>query len=438
MKKRREAQDVETLLSQGFHTNYGGTFLLLPYLVTLGVDRLVGALGVVKERGFSVLQSALALIFLAVVGKERPSKAENLKDHGLAAVAGFSRLPSKSYFFDFLDRITQSGAEDFEIASASAFKKMGIYRGRIANLDSHIIGYFGNLRIGKEWHPTRGKVMRGIKAFFSQDQETGNPVFARVEYPRRGLKPEDIALPMLETTRRVLPGLEKALFDKWFSAGSLLEYLDKRMKLKFVTLLKLFGNRIDEMKEIPKEEFRELTGEEAMIAFKDTNLRNYTGDVKLIVVQKEEEGEEKYYGYLTNDYESSEEQIIKEKSYRWRIENFFKHCDFLGLNKLPSIKLNKIAAMLAKRMFAFNLLACLRKDLGGVYEKMTVEKVFEEIIEFPAIVKAEKKRLVVTFYGNYKPRHREAVEGMMQRLEEKGMNVPIPWIGNRRIEVRFK
>lgn len=391
-----------------------------------------------KEKGFSVLQSSLALIFLAVIGKERVSDAENLKDHGIAALAGFSRLPSKSYFFDFLDKITQAGAERFEIASAKAFQKMGIYRGKIANLDSHLIGYFGNLKIGKDWHPTRNRVMRGIKAFFSQDQETENPVFARVEYPRRGLNPEDIAVPMLKITRDILPELEKAVFDKWFSAGSLLEYLDKKMKLKFVTLLKLFENRIEEMKSIPKEEFRELVGEDAEIAFKDTNLRNYTGDVKLIVVKKEEEGVEKYYGYLTNDYESGEEQIIKEKGWRWRIENFFKHCDFLGLDKLPSVELNKIAAVVAKRMFAWNLVACLRKDLGGEYEKMTVESVFEEIIEFPALVKAKKDRLVVTFYGNYKPRHREAVERLMRRLEEKGMNVPIPWLGNRRIEVRFK
>lgn len=381
----------------------------------------------------------LALIFLAVIGKKRLSKGENLKDHGIAALAGFARLPSKSYFFSFLDRTTQAGAERFEIASAKSFKKLGIYRGKIVNLDAHFIGYFGNLKIGKDRHPTRNKIMRGIKAFFIQDQETGNPVFARVEYPRRGLKPEDVAVSMLEITRDIMPELEKAVFDKWFSVGSLLEYLDKEMKIKFVTLLKLFGNRIEEMADIPPGEFRELVGEDAMIAFKDTNLRGYSGNVKLIVVKKEEEdGVEKYYGYLTNDYESGEEQIIKEKGWRWRIENFFKDCDFLGLDKLPSIELNKIAGLVAVKFFSFNLLACLRKDLGGKYVKMTTESVFDEIIDFPAVVKAKKHRLVITFYGNYRPRHKEAVERVMQKLEERGMNVPIPWLGNRKIEVKFK
>jgi hypothetical protein len=215
-KSKEENPDIERLLTQGFQTNYGGAFLLLPYLISLGIDKLVSALGVVKENGDSVLQSVLALIFLAVVGK---------------------------------------------------------------------------------------------------DQETGNPVFARVEYPRKGLKPGDVAVSMLKTTCEILPELEKAVFDKWFSVGSLLEYLDKRMNVKFVTLIKMFENRVKEMKSIPPEKFRVLVGEDAMVAFKDTNLSGYSGNVKLIVVKKVVDGEEKYYRYLTNDYESCEEQIIKEKGW---------------------------------------------------------------------------------------------------------------------------
>jgi len=44
----------------------------------------------------------------------------------------------------------------------------------------------------------------------------------------------------------------------------------------------------------------------------------------------------------------------------------------------------------------------------------------------------------VTFYGNYKEIHKNAVMKMMQKLNETGRNVPIPWLGNRKLEVRFK
>lgn len=210
------------------------------------------------------------------------------------------------------------------------------------------------------------------------------------------------------------------------------------MGLKFITLIKLYESRIEEMKSIPVEEFKDLVGTDRSIAFKDTTLRNFSGSTKLIVVKFFDGDEEKYHGYLTNDYEESEGQIIDESRWRWRIENFFKQCDFLGLDALPSIELNKIAAMMAMRLFAFDLIACLKKDAGREFENLTVESIFDEIIEFPALVKAKRDRIVVKFYGGYRERHKAAAEALMRRLDETGRNVPIPWLGNRKIEVRFK
>jgi len=256
----------------------------------LGIGQLVSFLGIKKQNGISILQSVLVIIFLAIVGKKRVSKGEILKDYGIAAIAGFSKMPSKSYLHKFLDQITVSCAEDFQIFSAKAFNKLGIFKGKIINLDGHFIAYFGKSKIGKDKHPTRNISMNGIKTLFAQDQETGNPVFASVAYPRKGLTPENVTIPMLEIVKDILPDMEKVVFDKWFSVGSLLEYLDKKMSLKYVTLIKLYGNRIEEMKNMPKEKFRPLIGTDRKIAFKDTNLRNFSGNMKLIVVSFFEDG----------------------------------------------------------------------------------------------------------------------------------------------------
>jgi hypothetical protein len=128
-----------------------------------------------------------------------------------------------------------------------------------------VIAYFGKVRIGKTKHATLNISMRSIIAFLVQDQETNNPVSARVEYPRKGLKPEYVTVPMLEITKDILLDLEKVVFDKWFSVGSLLEYLDKKMNLKYVTLIKLFNNRIEDMKSIPKDKFKPLVGTDRLI-----------------------------------------------------------------------------------------------------------------------------------------------------------------------------
>lgn len=107
----------------------------------------------------------MTLIFLAVIGKKRVNKVEKIKDHGIAEFAGLPRVPSKSHLCEFLDQITVVGAEKFEIASAKEFKKQGIFKGETINLNAHLISYFGNLKIGKDKHPTRNTIMRGIKAF---------------------------------------------------------------------------------------------------------------------------------------------------------------------------------------------------------------------------------------------------------------------------------
>jgi uncharacterized protein YbaA (DUF1428 family) len=108
------------------------------------------------------------------------------------------------------------------------------------------------------------------------------------------------------------------------------------------------------------------------------------------------------------------------------------------VDALPGIELNKIAAMMAMELFSFCLVACLKKDMGREFEKLTVESIFDKIIEFPALVKAKGDRIVVTFYGDYKERHKVAVETLRRRFDETGRNMPISWRENRMIEVRFR
>jgi hypothetical protein len=54
------------------------------------------------------------------------------------------------------------------------------------------------------------------------------------------------------------------------------------------------------------------------------------------------------------------------------------------------------------------------------YEKMMVEKVFEEIIEFPALVKAKKDRLVVTFLRQLQTEAQECCGGADARTGREG------------------
>ena len=162
--------------------------------------------------------------------------------------------------------------------------RLGLIRGEVVNLDSHFAGYFGRSLVGKEKHPTRNISLPGIRFYYAQDSLEKEPVYLEPHYA--GEKPVDAALPLVDATLKAVDRKNiRFIFDKWFSVGELLDFLDKHYQVEFVTLLRLYQNRVKEMRGILKDAFRKLN-ENQRIAVTTTNIRNYTGKLKLIVVEE--------------------------------------------------------------------------------------------------------------------------------------------------------
>lgn len=65
---------------------------------------------------------------------------------------------------------------------------------------------------------------------------------------------------------------------------------------------------------------------------------------------------------------------------RWRIENLFKEAIFLNIGKLPGTALNKVASMLAIKLIGYDIVSCLRRDLGGEYANMEIEGIYDKFL----------------------------------------------------------
>lgn len=427
--------ELDHVLKTGFQTAYGGSFLLIPYLLHLDILEKIRALNVDKQSGIPVEKAVLPLILLGIIGKKRINRVKKVTDPGLAVWAGLGKLPDSSFFHGFLDTVKTLNAERFTIVCSKRFKEMGLYKGRIINLDRHFIGYYGKKKIAKDHHPTRNIIMKGINASFTHDQESGDPIFVRADYP--GLKPSDVAIPMLTTTMDIAgDDMETVVFDKWFSVGSLLDYIDKELKIKYVTLLKLFQNRIKEMRSIPADQFREMA-DGRKITFVHTNLRNYQGEVRLVVVWFQENGEDKYHGYLTNDEVSSDEDLVVMYSKRWGIENLFKELDFLNIDKLPSVELNEVTTMLALKLIGYCLVSCFRRDLGGALSRTEIEGIFEEFLNIQAFVRSKGETIHVTYY-RYPPALPSLFEDLNEKLKSEGIDPKVPWLNNKILQFNFR
>jgi len=108
-------RELDKALKVGFNTFYGGSFLLIPYLLQLGIIEKINALNVDKQNGIPVEKAVLALLNMGIVGKKRISRVANVTDQGIAVFAGLGKMPDPSFFHDFLDEVKTSDAEQFNL-----------------------------------------------------------------------------------------------------------------------------------------------------------------------------------------------------------------------------------------------------------------------------------------------------------------------------------
>jgi len=157
----------------------------------------------------------------------------------------------------------------------------------------------------------------------------------------------------------------------------------------------------------------------------------------MMFLKKRRDG--KYFALLTSENEMSSDTAMPTYTKRWRIENFFKDHDFLGMDKLPSLNLNAIQTMLSLRLLAFHALDNFRHDLGPVYNSKTPEMIHREFIDgVQGRVQLRGNVITVNIYGF---EHQAAAASILTNLEGKlsraKIDPRIPWLGNRRLQFLF-
>jgi len=393
-------------------------------------------LDIKKRKGIPPLKSALCLINTAIVGKKSLNTAGKVSDLGIICASGLSQFPEDSHFQAHLESSSIRSVREAMIWGSKVLYRLGLIRGEVVNLDAHFAGYFGASLIGKDKHPTRNISLPGIKFYYAQDSLEKEPLYLEPHYT--GGKPVDVALPLIDATLKVVDKKDiRFIFDKWFSVGQLLEFLDKNYQVEFVTLLRLHQNRVKEMQRIPKDRFRRLN-ETQRIAVISTSIRNYTGKLKLIVIEEEDE-DPPLRGYLTNVQEDIEPRLIWEYSKRWRIENFFKENLFLHLDHLPGIDLVKINLLLYYKKIAYHAVSAFKKSLPDEHKNKHIQTIMEDFLETEAFVKKRGDRIRVSFMGHrYEDILQPIFSKINHKLEEKGIEPVYHWLNDHKIEFEFK
>lgn len=167
-----------------------------------------------------------------------------------------------------------------------------------------------------------------------------------------------------------------------------------------------------------------------------TTMKDFDGPLKMFL-KKQPDG--KYFALITPEQEMYANTAMPVYTKRWRIENYFKENEFLGINHLPSLNLNAIQTMLSLRLLASNALVNFRHDLGPEYSNKTPDLIHREFVDgVQGRVQLTGDRIIVNVY-NFK--HENAVASILTNLDAKlkkaNVDPRIPWLGHRRLEFKF-
>lgn len=250
---------LEKTLRTGFITRYGGGFLLIPYLHQMKIDKEVDKFGVEKIQGIPPLKLSLAIINHTLFRGKRLFHLQNYSknDVGMAVLSGLAHLPEDSVGHDFLNTISMCDSDKFWKGCAKKFVETGLIIDKRVILDKKFIAFWGKEKMRKDQHGTRHQQMKGVGLYVSYDLDGKSRIYKMEEYP--GGRRTDAGMSMIKETYKILGGkLERMIFDKFFSIGNLLDYLNRTIEIKFVTVIILRKKRIKEMADIPVERFRRM------------------------------------------------------------------------------------------------------------------------------------------------------------------------------------
>jgi len=420
-------------LRHGIQTNYSGLFLMLPFLQDLQLEQKVKLLKL-RGGGIPVLESFLYLVCLEMLGM---SLSFPYKDLAPALVSGLPAHPSKSYLHRFLERPRLKETDIFIKALGKRQMETGQVKGEVLACDTTLAIYSGQMDILKD-KPSQEKLPRkAVRFYVVVDQSLRNPLYVKAAYPGKG--PVEVGSCMVDASLEILGDKEATfIFDKWFSVGELLEYINQRGQ-KFITLLKRHANRSEEMESIPLEQFRSYT-EYERITHIPVCLRNYSSTARLVVVELTMEGERFLFGYLTNDNTASDEKIVELYPTRWDSEFWIEEMDFMKLKHLPSTNLNKISFGLAAKLAAYNAMSAFRGNLGEDYIQHNVETIYNMFFREQALIKLNnKEEIEVTVYGHeHTAVLKEMYSNLSEKLLEKGIDPRVSWLGGYPLRFAFK
>jgi transposase-like protein len=433
-----EAADVRELdlAPRDFRTKFGGLFLFLPWLTSVGLDKLLARAGFPGSKMVPAASAVRSLLALKLFGNARHSHVmSSVLDEGLALFAGLNVVPKRSFLTEYSGRIEPACYPILMRDWFDTVGRLGLKWGTSFDLDFHTIPFHGNdALVEKHYVSKRSRRQKGMLAFLAQEADTR--VFCYANGELRKNEQNDEILRFVEFWKQRTGHLpEELIFDSKLTTYANLNKLN-RMGIQFITLRRRTKKLLDATAQTPASAWRRIELESPSRAYKtprvldrQITLNDYDGPLRQLTVA--DLGHEEPTLLLTNQLTRSAAHLIGRYAQRMLIENNIEDgIDFFHMDALSSAVAMKINCDLQLTLMASSLYRLLGLRIGKGYEVAKSRHLFRDFIDASAEIAITEREIVVRF-------QKRAHNPLLIAAGFDKTDAVVPWLGRKRLQLVF-
>lgn len=419
-----------------FHTAFGGLFLFLPRLARLPLATMLQAAGLPGTQQIPALQAWLSLLGLKLFGTARHSHVmSHVLDEGLALFAGLNVIPKRSFLSEYSCRIAPRSYPGLMRAWGQAVRAEGLPEGDSFDLDFHTIPFHGeDALVEKHYISKRSRRQKGLLAFVAQDAQ--HRTFCYVNANLRQHQRATEILRFVEYWRAHHGGPPAELvFDSQLTTHACLGELEKQ-GIAFITLRRRSRNLLARIYAQPLSAWRRITLAGVNRLYRTPRILEervkapqYPGELRQLMVA--DLGHEEPTILWTNQLAATPAQLLERYARRMLIENSLADAiDFFHMDALSSGVALKVNCDLLLTLMASGLYRLLGREVGQGYEAAKARHIFRDLVQASAQITVGAEEVEVKF-------QKRAHQALLLATSLPQTAEPIPWLGQKRLRLRF-
>ena len=417
-------------------TQFGGLFLFVPLLAQIPLERMLESSGFPGTQQVPAAPAMRSLLALKLFGNARHSHViSSVFDEGLALFAGLNVIAKRSFLTEYSCRIDPHAYPQLMIRWFEAMRTLGFEHGVSFDVDFHTIPFHGeDALLQKHYVSKRSRRQKGVLAFLAQDAK--KRVFCYGNATVRKEDQHDEILRFVEYwKRRTGNRPEELVFDSRLTTYEILSRLNG-MGIQFITLRRRDAKMLQEIHQQPLSAWRRIELESVTRAYRTPRvldqrirLRDYEGPIRQIIVT--DLGHEEPTIVLTNQLHRSASYVVGRYAQRMLIENGIADgIDFFHMDALSSAVAMKVSCDLQLTLMASSLYRLLGERLGNGYATAKAQHIFRDFINAVATVVLGEREVTVRF-------QKRAHNPLLMAAGFAKIDLPVPWLGKKRLRLRF-